>query len=253
MLTQCTKNFDKNNRKLLISLGRTEWSQTSYVWNRFGKKQGCEISSEKLMSEYAKGIKSGNHSDPYLPNSLCMHLLIETRDSKIVLSLISESKKNDNPGTWAATLGEQLEYEDFADGNNFCENFVLRWMRRAFQEEYKLSEELYNELVDESSLKCISVNFESDRYNFALFCIVRLRYTYETFVKKTKVLLATEEASKLRAITIKEIPDILLSYGDKNRRKQYHPSTYLRLLLFLFHKYGYTRTEKILLGSSTSP
>ena len=167
--------------------------------------------------------------------------------NKVILTLISESKRNDNPGTWAATLGEQLDQEDFTDGNNFYDNFVVRWMRRAFQEEYKLDDSMYADIVDESSLKCISVDFESDRYNFSLFCTVQLRYTFEAFYEKIKVLLSTEEASKLKAIPIDDIPDILMTYGDEEKRKKYHPSTYLRLLLFFVHKYGYVRAERILL------
>ena len=85
MLKKCSKNYDKHDRKLLISLGRTEWSQTSYVWDRFGKSTGDEVVSNKLMYEYSIGIKSGDVSDPYLPNSFCMHLLIETMDNKLKL------------------------------------------------------------------------------------------------------------------------------------------------------------------------
>lgn len=247
MLRGCSKNYDKNNRKLLLSLGRTEWSQTSYVWDRFGKSKGCEVASNDLMKEYSKGIKSGEASDPYLPNSLCMHLLIESLDNKVILSRISESKRNDNPGTWAATLGEQLDLDDFTDGNNFYDNFVVKWMRRAFQEEYKFDKKMYADIVDESSLKCLSVDFESDRYNFALFCTVQLRYTFDTFYEKAKVLLSTEESCKLRAVSLDEIPQILMTYTDEEKRKEYHPSSYLRLLMFFVHKYGYSRAERILL------
>ena len=247
MLRRCAKNYNKNNRKLLLSFGRTEWSQTCYIWDRFGKSKGHEVASNDLMSEYSVGIKSGDESDPYLPNSLCMHLLIESMDNRVVLALISESKRNDNPGTWAATLGEQLDLEDFTDGTNYYDNFVVRWMRRAFQEEYKFDGAMYDDIVDEASMKCLSIDFESDRYNFALFCTVQLRYTFDAFYEKVKVLLSTEEASKLRGIKIGEIPEILMTYADEEKRKLYHPSTYLRLLIFFVHKYGYARAERLLL------
>lgn len=247
MLKRCGKNYDKHNRKLILSLGRSEWSQCSYVWDKFGKSKGDEYQSNNLMGEYAVGVRSGDRSEPYLPNSFCMHLLIESLDNKVVLALISDSKRNDNPGTWAVTLGEQLDREDFTDGNNFYESFVVKWMRRAFQEEYKLDELQYEDLIDESSLRCISVNFESDRYNFALFCVVRLRYSFENFYEKVKVLLSTDEAARLSAIRFDEIPEILISYKDENSRRKYHPSSYLRLLLFYIHKFGYSRTERILL------
>ena len=175
MLKDCSKNYDRKHRKLLVSLGRTEWSQTSYVWDRFGKADGYEVDSNELMSEYSQGITSGRESEPYLPNSFCMHLLIETLDNKVVLSRISQTKVNDNPGTWVATLGEQLDLDDFTDGSNFLDNFVIRWMRRAFFEEYKFNENILNDAVDEDTLKVISVNFESDRYNFSLFCTVQLK------------------------------------------------------------------------------
>lgn len=248
MLNKCSKNYDKNNRKLLLSIGRTEWSQTSYVWDRFGKIVGSEVESNSLMKEYASGIKGGDQAEPYLPNSLCMHLLIETKDNKVVLALISESKRNDNPGSWAATIGEQLDGNDFIhEGNDFSEDFVKIWVRRAFAEEFKLSDVVYNDIVDEESFRCLSVDFESDRYNFALFCTIQLRYSFEVFYKKVEVLLSTEEASKLCAITLDEIPDVLMTYNDPEKRKNYHPSTYLRLLLYFIHKNGYSRAEKKLI------
>lgn len=251
MLTGCQKNYDKNNRKLILSVGRTEWSQTSYVWNRFGKESGREVDSNSLMMEYASGIKSGNSlDDPYLPNSLCLHLLIESLDNKVVLARISESKRNDNPGTLAATLGEQLDLDDFTDGNNFYDNFLARWVQRAFREEFKFDDQMYTDIVDESSIRCLSVDFESDRYNFALFCTVQLRYTFKVFEEKVKVLLSTEEASKLQALNIDKIPDILVTYADEKKRKEYHPSTYLRLFVFFVHKYGYTRAENKLMRAS---
>ena len=43
MLKSSETHYDKKNRKLLLSLARTEWSQTSYIWNMFGKRKGDEI------------------------------------------------------------------------------------------------------------------------------------------------------------------------------------------------------------------
>ena len=228
MLKKCSKNYDKHNRKLLITLGRTEWSQTSYVWDRFGKSRGDEISPNALMGEYARGISSGSEGEPYLPNSFCMHLLIETLDNKVVLSRISQAKINDNPGTWAATLGEQLELEDFTDGNNFYDDFVVRWLRRALLEEYKFDDRMYEDMVSEESLKVLSVDFESDRYNFALLCTVQLRYTFDSFCRKVAPILATEEAIELGCVDLRDIPKVLVGYDDESERANYHPSTYRR-------------------------
>ena len=224
MLKGCSKNFDKKDRKLLVSLGRTEWSQTSYVWDKFGKYDGSEVDSNELMNEYSRGITSGNELEPYIPNSFCMHLLIETLDNKVVLSRISQAKVNDNPGTWAATLGEQLDLEDFTDGNNFFDNFVMRWMKRAFLEEYKFDENVFNDAVNEETLKIISINFESDRYNFSLFCTVQLRYTFDTFNKKIAPTLATEEAIEVKGININENPLTLSFLSSLSLRLSFLPS-----------------------------
>ena len=77
--------------------------------------------------------------------------------------------------------------------------------------------------------------------------MVRLRYSFENFYEKVKVLLSTDEATRLSAISLDEITKILVSYKDENVRRKYHPSSYLRLLLFYIHKFGYSRTEKLLL------
>lgn len=40
-----------------------------------------------------------------------MYLLIESLDNKIIKTRITSNKRNDNPGTWAFSLGEQLGME----------------------------------------------------------------------------------------------------------------------------------------------
>lgn len=244
MLKDCCMNFDPKNRKLLLDLAKTEWSQTTYVWNKFGKKKGEELEPTSLMGEYSKGITSGTNSERYLPNSFCMHLIIETLDNKIIKSRISQNKKNDNAGTWAFSLGKQIAIEDFCDGKDLKDNFVKNWMKRAFQEEYRLSENDYMNIVEEKSLRILSVNFESDRYNFAMVCTVRLNYCYDTFYNQVAPLLSTEEAIELGFIELKEIPSILFSYLQKDQRALYHPSSYLRLLLFYMHRSGVARAER---------
>lgn len=247
MLKDCHKNFDTKNRKLLLDLAKTEWSQTTYVWKQFGKKKGKELEPTSLMREYSKGITSGTNSERYLPNSFCMHLIIETLDNKIIKSRISQNKKNDNAGTWAFSLGEQMAIEDFCDGKDLKDNFVKNWMKRAFQEEYRLSENDYMNIVDEKSLRILSVDFESDRYNFAMVCTVRLNYRYETFYNQVAPLLSTEEAIELGFIELENIPSILFSYLQKKQRVLYHPSSYLRLLLFYMHRCGVARAERQIL------
>lgn len=244
MLVDSKTNFDKNNRKLLLNLQRTIWSQTSYVWARFGKENGFEISGNALLTEYAQGITSGLNSESYLPNSFCMHLVIVTRDNKIVKSRISQNKKNDNPGTWAVTLGEQIDKIDFTDEINIHSDFVLRWLRRAFKEEYRLDEDNYADIVDENSCRILSVDFEADRYNFAMVCVVNINYSFDIFNKKVGSILSSDEATELGYIDFKDIPKILCSYNNLEFRKQWHPSSFLRLLMVYFHYEGFSRAER---------
>ena len=250
MLKSGETNYDKNNRKLLLFLARTEWSQTSYIWDWFGKKNGTEVNANSLMNEYARGISTGGYTEQYLPNSLCMHLLIETLDNKIIKARISSNKRNDNPGTWAFTLGEQLESVDFMDENNFYPDFMLRWLQRAFKEEYKMDENVYRDIVEEDTFRVLSLDFESDRYNFALLCTVRLNYSYEVFSRKIQSLLSRDEAIELGAIEVNDIPGILTTYSDCEMRKRYHPSSYLRLLVFYMHKLGFGRAQNSLVSVS---
>lgn len=247
MLKKAFTNFNKNDRKLLVDLALTEWSQTSYVWDGFGKHEGTEIHGNELMKEYSKGIANNSEAEPYLPNSLCLHLIIETNDDKIVLSRISQAKINDNPGTWAATLGEQLEKSDITDGNCLKDNFLDIWVKRAFTEEYKFDDINYETIVDPDSIRILSVDFESDRYNFAFCTVVKLRYDFNSFEAIVLNKLAADEAIEIKAINIDQIPDILLDYADEEKRKQYHPSTFLRLLMFFLYKNGYGRVENKLL------
>lgn len=209
------------------------------VW----QKKGTEVNANTLMNEYAMGISAGKYAEQYLPNSLCMYLLIETLDNKIIKSRISKNKYNDNPETWAFTLGEQLDQADFMDGNDFHSNFMTRWLRRAFEEEYKMNEDLYKDIVDEETFRVLSLDFESDRYNFALLCTVRLNYSYDVFKKKIQPLLSIDEAVELEKVEINTIPEILSTYRDLVARRQYHPSSYLRLLVFYIHKYGFGRAQ----------
>ena len=55
--------------------------------------------------------------------------------------------------------------------------------------------------------------------------------------------MSTEEAIELKAIELDDIPAILFSYNDLNKRGEYHPSTYLRLLLYYMHKNGFEKAE----------
>lgn len=238
------KSIKRKNGSLLLDLSRTEWSQTKYIWNVFDKRQKAPLGNA-LMKKKALEVKKDYLPLSPLPNSLCMHLLLETKDKRVVLSKISRLKINDFPGTLAATLGEQIDLSDFTDGNVFKHGFAIDWLRRAFEEEYKLSDYSYDSIVDESTFRILSLNFEGDIYNYALLCTVKLRLRFDEFNRKVGLLLSTEEAIELIPLKTMEIPRTL--FLEKIGSSSFHPSTYLRLMIFFFYKMGYKKGGSLIM------
>ena len=253
MLSQAMINFNKNKRSLILNLRRTDWNQTSFVWKKFLQ------SPDELMIQYSKGISNGTGAEPYLPSSLCLHLVVETSDGKIVLSHISNKKSKDYPGTYAVTLGEQLELEDFYEKGEIKDSFCINWLRRAFREEYNMTKEEYALMINEESFRVLSVDFEADRYNFALCSIVKSKCSFDDFKAYFESKLDKNEADGLYPLSYEEIPSILLSYKQKGKNDelsrekmecQFHPSSYLRLFLVFLHKYGYADGERKIIEES---
>lgn len=235
MLTGCKRNVNKSEKLLQLYLQRTEWSQCSYVWDRFK-------TDKELLAEYAGDITSGLRSNAHLPNSFCLHLIVETGDNKIVISRISQNKFNDKPGRWAVTLGEQIEKEDYTDGNTFSQKFVLNWVRRAFEEEYRITGEMFDRILSEKNIRLLSIDFEGDIYNFSLVCFVRVESSFEEFNSILQTRLDTSEASEIKALEYDAIPGILLGYPEN--KDDYHPSSYMRMMLAYMHRYGIDKLQR---------
>lgn len=106
---------------------------------------------------------------------------------------------------------------------------------------------MYIDIVDTDSFRILSLDFESDRYNFALLCTVRLNYTFKVFMAKVQPLLSIDEALELETVELNDVPKILATYNDIKMRKEYHPSSYLRLLVFYIHKMGFGKAENTIL------
>jgi len=226
MLTRYASNYNKSKRLLLLDFKRTEWSMVSYLWSELRD-------SGKAISDSIKGFLLG--TEMALPNSFCMQLLIETADRKIVLSVISNAKVNDYAKCRAATIGEQLDITDII-GNDYRDDFVNGWQKRAFREEFGLTDDDYQRVVDEDSFRILSLNFEADIYNFTVFCVVRLKMTFSQFKREITTGIERKETENIEAISMDDIPSILFSYPTN--KYEYHPSTYLRILLAYFHVKG---------------
>lgn len=238
--------------KIEIRLQKTKWTQLQYSWDYLRRLDTHnEAVTHPSENENINGlfIKAINHNENLLINSFCLHLILVSNNGKVILSKISMIKSNDYPSTWAATIGEQIEREDFLNDTNgeLYSNFVTRWVKRALKEELGIDENSLtekgiselDEYVDMSSLRALSVDFEGDIYNVALTCLLKLNINANQLKLIKEIKMDNNEITNdFIECTESEVRKILLEYPDN--KKDYHPSTYLRLLMF--HLYSYKQS-----------
>ena len=115
-----------------------------------------------------------------VPNSLCLHALVEFQDQRVLLLKRSE-KSWYYPGAYSISFEEQLSHHDFCDGP---ENAVAKLIHRAICEEvfplanwYEESPELaWNAVNDHvKNSRIWSVFLEQEIGNFSLFCHIGLK------------------------------------------------------------------------------
>lgn len=246
MMTKYSSNFNKEHPILALQLRKTSWGKCQFVWkNRYyGEKDSKQRQKEWTKSIVAEHMNSGLKVANY-PNSLCLHLIIETKDGNVLITEISKEKANDYPTTKAVSIGEQLELSDFLEQKDFQEDFVTEWTRRAVCEEFGLSEKQYQKVFDQNSLRVLALDLEMDIYNFSLACTIRLRQSCEEFKRLVGSTIEQKEISDIQEMEPADIPAVLLGYPQN--KDEYHPSSYLRLLLFYLYKNGYKRTGESLM------
>ena len=238
MIEDIQQNYSKNDKKIFISLQKTDYCTTSFVWNKFRSK---DEHSKKLVQQVFS-IKKGS----YLPHSFCLHLVIVTSDKKVVTTVISNNKSNDYAGSIAVTLGEQIEDTDFNNNTGFCDNFVERWVIRALNEEFGIDASQYEYITGKDSISVLAFDFEGDIYNISLMTVLNLTVTYDQFAREVnRNPEKDKEYDEMKGLNLKKIPYILW-LGDKleNGKYVYHPSSYLRLYLTYIHYYGIKKFVK---------
>ena len=228
--------YDSSNNLLSLKLKRTKWRYCQFVWNH--RFDGIEDGEKKLKEWHNRIIYehlSGERVIRY-PNSFCLHLVIETVDGNILVTDISKRKMNDYPATKAFTIGEQLEESDIRDSSGL----VITWVRRAVFEKFGFSKASFEAHFDASSLRILSLDLEEDIYNFALVCTIKMRRSYAQFKKAAK--LDKSELAGVSELPLQEVPSILLGYPEN--RSMYHPSSYMRLLVFYIYKEGMQKARE---------
>lgn len=244
MITRAKPNANRINPGFVIDLKATYWNQTSFIWG----KAKADVSWKKTTIE-----EQLRHNITPLPNSLCLHLIIETSDQKVIVSGISEAKSNDYPQRKAVSLGEQVEALDFRDSKDIQEEFITKWVQRAVMEEFGLDDENYNKLFDSSSIRVLGFNLEGDIINYSFPTLIRMKVDCATLHNFVKNSVDGKEISGFYCIDPKEIPGIcvnakIYSVKDKSgipkedNSNEWHPSSYLRLLLYYLHRNGWKKT-----------
>lgn len=220
MLTE----FSAFQNKLFLSLKKTEWSHVRFFWDKiFGdfnqRKEAIESFFMKEETEF--------------PNSLCLHLIVIDSENRIVASRINSRKKNDYPSTIAVTLGEQMDHSDLVALAD--QNCLIYWMRRALIEEFGFSEAEYHRYFNEGTARIMALDVEGDIFNISLVCCVKVSCTCEELSEYYSMHRSmSDEFNEVFPITLDEAASIL----DRSNEliKEYHPSSFLRLL------YGYIYT-----------
>lgn len=246
-----------NKKKVIIDikLKKTSWVQLQYSWDYF-----------RLLDNYNKPIQKANikpikqelinafenQGKKYCLNSFCLHLIIETKKG-VVLSRIGRGKENDYPSSWAVTIGEQIEENDFNSMINneleYKKDFIERWVKRALEEEFGVDrDEGFEDMFIADSLRVLSVDMEADIYNIALTCVITLNKSFDDFRSTVQGKMDQIENYDLREVSLNEIIGILLKYPDN--MNEYHPSTYLRLLMYYRYKKGTNALNEELVNKS---
>jgi hypothetical protein len=230
MVTSYTKNHNSHNEIISFTLQHTDYLQNTFA-------RDCYVKApDKIMP------KMLFNSSFTWSNSFCLHLIIQTKDNKIVLGRTAIVKKDDYPGTWAVTIGEQLELSDFYNNGSYENDFVIRWVKRAISEEFGIFENNFDEIFDIHSVKVLGTTYEANIGNYALATVISSNYKYSDFNREISELIQRQEISEYTSINIADIPKILVNY--KNNCSEYHPSSYIRLLLIFLHYNGFNRGYK---------
>lgn len=235
------KRFKDNNEKLMLRRNPTAFSdQPSLVLEVIPTKYSlvqfyCYIIAlrperDALINDFIRGSLRANFA-----HSLCMHMVVVTRDDKLLLTKRSQ-KVDYHPGTWSASIEEQLSREDLESGS---ERVALSWASRLLKEELGLQQDSYHP----DNLRLLSVFLEADILNTAVCVYAELRIDE----------LELDIILRGRARTDYEFTEWAFLDVEKAKlltelfhpRRQYHPTSGFRLLYTLLKRFGSPTTDDL--------
>ncbi|MCX6219898.1 MAG: hypothetical protein NTZ69_02780 [Bacteroidia bacterium] len=231
------KGFDNDGTKFMII--KKPWSCTDSP-NLKIELQECNYSQVQFYKdiivpkEKENLIKTiFNDLSISFPHSICLHLIIVTRDRKVLTTLRSP-EVGYYPNKWSVSVEEQLNKNDFVDGP---ENVIKRWLKRLLEEEIGIDESDYNI----SNFRLLSLFLESEIMNCSLCGLVKLEISSEEL---KKILQAKpkkdKEFTKCIFLSYSELKKEFLQFKNDFLipSNDYHPSSIYRIFMTLLHKYG---------------
>lgn len=166
------------------------------------------------------------------PHPLCMHVVVVTKDDKVLITKRSP-KVIYFPGTWSCSLEEQLSPQDL---RGYPNRPVLKWFERSLQEELGLGNETYNK----DNLRVLSVFLESDILAISVCAHAVLDIGSTELNQIIECLPRTDyEFTEWKFLTHKELLDELF-----HPTRSYHPTSGYRILLALIRRYGEPRVAE---------
>lgn len=162
------------------------------------------------------------------PHSLCMHIIIVTRDDKVFIAKRSPKVADTySPGRWSCSIEEQMSPQDLQEGSN---RGVLKWFERSLDEELGLGSETYNE----DNLRILSVFLESNILNISVCAHAVLDISSAELNQIIEGLPRIDyEFTEWKFLTHKELLGELF-----HPTRSYHPTSGYRMLMALIKRYG---------------
>ena len=177
-------------------------------------------------AERNKGIQAVLDSNYVFPNSLSLHLIICTSDGNLLLNQLRDDV-DFYPGTWACSLGEQIDPSDFFSEDD---KTMRNWIERALREELGILPSKY----DRKNIRVFAMILEADIVNCALIAIVTLKMEQSRLESHLQTIPHVDYEFKDRDyLAWNDVPREL---AHPNR--DYHPTTGLRMVYSGIYHWG---------------
>jgi pyrimidine deaminase RibD-like protein/isopentenyldiphosphate isomerase len=226
MLTHNPSAFS-DSPSLVLTVRPTKYSHVQYYRDNVAV---LHAERSALIEELVHGTLGAG-----FPHAFCMHMVVVTSDTKLLLTRRSP-KVAYYPGTWSASVEEQLAASDLEAGD---EPIVLTWGRRLLLEELGLEQASYHT----DNLRILSVFVESDILNTSLCAYAELNIDSKTLDAMIRTHPRTDyEFTECRYLPL-ERKEILSELFRPPHSP--HPTTGYRLLRTFFKNFGMPKHEEI--------